>query len=162
VARLTHLASEKHAKSILRAGIRASDLRDGLQGVFAMPVLPDFYVSHQWLRELKRWGPPPYVAIDFVVPDSEPVLVGHYNKGHADMTAAQAAGLILHAEDARGYEVVVLRAILPAEIRKARAVPQVVGWRYMPDAHGRPPCGCPVCLAPGSFGAADIRARFDD
>jgi hypothetical protein len=68
----------------------------------------------------------------------------------------------MHVEDARGYEVIVPRAIAPGEIRRTRGVPQVVGWRYFPDAHGAPPCGCPVCLAPGSFGAADIRARFDE
>jgi hypothetical protein len=78
------------------------------------------------------------------------------------MTAAEAAGLIMRVEDARGYEVIVPRAITPAEIKRTRGVPQVVGWRYQPDAHGRPPCGCPVCLAPGTYGAAGIRARYDD
>jgi hypothetical protein len=34
---------------------------------------------------------------------------------------------------------------------------QVTGWRYMPDAHGTPPCGCPVCNPRGAYGAAKIR-----
>jgi len=113
-------------------------------GVFCMPVLPNYYVSHEWLRELRRRGRPPRVAVDFVVPDEEPVLVGHYTRAHDEMTAAQASALIMRAEDPLGYEVVLPRAVTP-EIRRTRAVPQVVGWRYWPEARGRLPCPCPIC-----------------
>ena len=128
-------------------------------GVFCMPVLPNFYVSHQWLRELRRRGRPPLVAVDFVVPDVEPVLVGHYNRAHYEMTAAQASALIMRAEDPRGYEVVLPRGVASSEIAGTRAVPQLVGWRYWPDARGRRPCPCPVCQR-GNIGSSKVRAKY--
>ena len=128
-------------------------------GVFCMPVLPDFYVSHQWLRELRRRGRPPLVAVDFLVPDDEPVLVGHYNRAHDEMTAARASALIMRADDQLGYEVLLPRGVAPAEVVGTRPVPQVVGWRYWPDARGHRPCPCPVCQR-ANIGASKVRAKF--
>jgi phage-related protein len=48
--------------------------RDLPRGVFAVPVTRNFYVSHQWLRELKRHNAGRTVAaIYFRVPDDEQV-----------------------------------------------------------------------------------------
>jgi hypothetical protein len=124
-----------------------------------MPVLPNFYVSHQWLRELRRRGRPPLVAVDFVVPDGEPVLVGHYTRAHDEMTAVEASALIMRADDPLGYEVVLPRGVTPAEIAGTRAVPQVVGWRYWPESRGHRPCPCPVCQR-GNIGASKVRAKY--
>jgi hypothetical protein len=66
----------------------------------------------------------------------------------------------MHALDPQGYEIVVCRAVVAREIHRVRRVPQVVGWRYFPGAHGGPPCPCPVCLRPGEYGSASIRGRF--
>jgi hypothetical protein len=41
-----------------------------------------------------------------------------------------------------------------------RDVPQGVGWRYLPGAHGRRPCPCPVCLPRGAYKVAKLRRRF--
>lgn len=90
------------------------------------------------------------------------VSVGHYSEPHHRMTAAEASGLILHAADPRGYEVIVPRKVRPDEIARVRAVRQVVGWRYWPDAHGRPPCPCPACVGRGEYGAAKLRERYPD
>jgi len=60
-----------------------------------------------------------------------------------------------------GYEIVVPRAIPARDIHRVRHVPQVVGWRYFPGSHGRPPCPCPVCTH-GEYGAASIRRRLGD
>jgi len=38
---LVHLTPEKHLSRIVRNGIRSD------RGVYCMPVLPDYYVSHQ-------------------------------------------------------------------------------------------------------------------
>jgi hypothetical protein len=73
-----------------------------------MPVLPDFFASHQWLRELRRRSHVPLVAIDFVIADDEEVRVGHFSASHTPMTAAEASGVIVGADDPRGYEVVIL------------------------------------------------------
>jgi hypothetical protein len=162
VARYTHLALEAKAASIRRAGIKPTISGMERKGVYAMPVLPNFFVSHQWLRELRRFHAGPLVAVDFVIADEEPVLISHYNEVKRGMTASEAGGVILAADDPRGYEVFIPRKIQATEIARVRRVPQVVGWRYRPDAHGRPPCPCPVCLQPGEYGAARIRERFDD
>jgi hypothetical protein len=156
MARLTHLAREKDAKRILRSGIKAVPVGAGSLGVFAMPVLPNFFSSYQWLRELRRRERSPLIAVDFVVADDQLVRVGHFSAAHAPMTAAEASAVIMRAEDPRGYEVVIPRAIAAKEISGTRHVPQVVGWRYWPEAHGNPPCPCEVCQR-GTFGAARIR-----
>ncbi|XAY05982.1 hypothetical protein DSM112329_02843 [Paraconexibacter sp. AEG42_29] len=155
---MTHITRDSNAKAILGAGIRTSARGDGLAGVFAMPILPNYFVSHQWLRELKRHQPVPLVAIDFVVPDDEPVMAGHYSATLTATTAAQAAGVILAAEDPRGFEIVIPRKIAANEIKRTRPVNNVVGWRYWPQAHGRPPCTRPYCQA-GTYGAAQLRSR---
>ena len=77
------------------------------------------------------------------------------------MTAGEAGALIMRAEDPLGYEVVLPRGVRPAEIAGTRAVPQVIGWRYWPEARGRPPCPCPACQR-GNIGASRVRARFGD
>jgi hypothetical protein len=141
-----------------------------------MPVTRNFYVSHQWLRELKRWGAGTVVGVYFRLADDVPVSVGHYNSPHVAMTAAEAVKLIMAAEqrdpkaarasdvvrDLRtsgalpsspeGYEVIVSRAIEPSQILRVKALPQVVGWRYQPGAHGTRPCTCLCCSGRGTYG----------
>jgi hypothetical protein len=161
MAMFVHLAPEKRLKSILCNGI--SRLRKhpaGLRGVFAMPVTRNFYVSHQWLRELKRRGVGPIAGVYFRVPDSQTVHVGHYNQAHQEMTAAQAAALIHEMSPAEGFEVIIPRRIEPREIRRTRRLPQIVGWRYFPGAHGKKPCGCPFCQR-GEYGARRLRAKYE-
>ena len=158
MARFTHLARAKDEPSIRRGGIRPTPVTDVVSGVYAMPILPNFVVSHQWLRELRRLGTTPLVAIDFVIPGSEEVRAGHYSQPHATITAAEAADVIMHADDPRGYEVAIPRKIQPTELRRTRRVPQVIGWRYWPDAHGQRPCGCEICQR-GTFKAGKLRNR---
>lgn len=141
-----HLTAEKNAKSIERAGIRVrrSPSPNG-RVIFAMPVTRNYYISNQWLRELKRSGQRTVVAVQFRIPDEQIVLVGHYGTDHRRMTAAEATGLILKSDNAEGFEVLIPRRVEAAEIHAVRRVNQVVGWRYFPGAHGRRPCGCPYC-----------------
>lgn len=108
-------------------------------------MLPDFYISHQWLRELKRDGQRTLVAIDFRLRDDEQVWVGHYGNPPVESTVGEAIGVILRQEDPRGYEVLVPRSIDAKEILRMRAVPQVTGWRYHPNAKGTAPCTCKYC-----------------
>ena len=152
---LVHLGDARCTSSYRRSGIGASPMRGQIPaGVFAMPVLPEYFISHQWLRELKRKGVRTFIGVYFRVSDAEPVLVGHYRNAHAEMAAAEAAKLIMDADDPRGYEVIVPRRIDSDEIKSIRAVHRVVGWRYYPEAKGkRPFCGCPSCTR------GEIRAR---
>ena len=157
-----HLTSEKNVRHILRNGIKAMPVRTGGKGVFCMPVLPNYYASHQWLRELKRgWrGRPLLVAIDFCLPSNEIVLVGHFSEPHVEVTIAEAARIIMSAEDPLGYEILLPRSVGRNEIHKVRSVSQVIGWRYYPRAKGkRPFCTCHFCIG-GEFGANKLRQRL--
>jgi hypothetical protein len=181
-----HLAPERALRSIRRSGIVPPRVRFGPRGVFALPVTHNFYVSHQWLRELRRWGSGTIVGVYFRLPGDEPVEVGHYNRGRVPMTAAQAAGLLFDAEardpararadderskavqrgkalptSAEGYEVFIPRAIHPSEILRVKALPQVVGWRYWPGANGRPPCTC-ICCERGRYGFRKLLGKVEE
>ena len=155
---LVHIASEKDLGSIRRAGIRIGKFR---KGVYAMPVLKNYMVSHQWLRELKRGGDRTLSAVHFRIPDGETVLMGHYSKEQVEVTAAQAAHAIMHAENPLGMQIIVPRAIAPKEIHAIRSVPQVLGWRYFPGAHARRACGCPYCQSPGAIKSRRLREAYE-
>lgn len=182
-----HLTSQRNLASIRRSGIGRRSGRRGAPGVYAMPVTRNFYVSHQWLRELRRWGAGTVVGVYFRLPDDEPITVGHYNSPHVAMTAAQAAALMMGAEgrgparerkrgaasrgvrrDARppasleGYEVIVPRRIEVSELIRVRSLPQVVGWRYQPGAHGTPPCTCLCCGGRGQYGVRKLLQRVEE
>ncbi|MGI8336556.1 HEAT repeat domain-containing protein [Actinomadura scrupuli] len=163
MALLIHVTPAKNARRIRRSGIAAAShhRRSEETGVYCAPVLQSYTLSYQWLRELRRSGQRTFVAVHFRIDDHEQVLVGHY--GASDprrVTAAQAIALIRAVADPRGYEIFVPRAVNPAELHRVRRVSQVTGWRYVPGAHGTRPCSCPVCLVPGTYQAADIRARY--
>src|SRR5262249_11895767 len=155
-------APEKQITAIRRSGIKprrvgASALKGYEHIVFAMPVTCDFYVSHQWLRELKRNGQRTIVGVYFRIPDEQQVMVGHYGQAHLEMTANDAVGLIFNLQNAEGYEVLVPRKIDPEEIHNIKPLPPVLGWRYHPKAKGTKPCGCPVCIGRGEIKSKRIR-----
>lgn len=181
-----HLTSHRNLPSIRRGGIALAGGRRRPRGVYALPVTRNFYVSHQWLRELKRHGGGTIVGVYFRVPDDEPVEVGHFDGMPVAMTAAEAAALMLEAEgrdpaaartqdraskavqrgrrlpsSPEGYEVVIPRRIEPSEIIRVKALPQVVGWRYRPRANGEPPCAC-ICCSRGQFGIRRLLRRVEE
>jgi hypothetical protein len=55
MAQFVHLTPEKFVASIRNVGIKATDTGLSFKGIYAMPVVKNFYISHQWLRELKRF-----------------------------------------------------------------------------------------------------------
>jgi len=130
-----------------------------LRGIFAMPVTPHFPISHQWVREIKRWRRGMVVGIYFRIPDSEMVWVGRYNKPHQWMTAAQAAAHVMSQTTMTGVQAVIPRRIVPAEILRVRRLPQLVGWRHYPDAHGKCPRACECCQK-GQSGSRKIREKY--
>jgi hypothetical protein len=157
-----HLTAESLISLIRRNGIRrlCRPRGDFPGGVFAVPVTRNFYVSHQWLRELRRRNQSPIAGVHFRIADEEPVWVGHYNQAHCWMSAAEATSEFMAAEDARGWEVVIPRRIAASEIHKTRRLPQVVGWRFAPSAKGKPPiCTCKFCVR-GNYGARRLRKRL--
>lgn len=160
MARFVHLAPAARAARVARTGLRASPSRHGERGVFCFPVLPSYTLTHQWLRELARWKDTRgMVAVHLLLPDGQPVEVGHYGGPKRRVTAAEAVGIIAALDDPRGWEVFVPRAVTAREVSGVRTVRQVAGWRYMPDAHGRPPCTCFGCRVRGAYGARRLRER---
>jgi hypothetical protein len=161
MADLVHVTPERNARRIARSGIAARSRGwFGDRGVYCMPVLPSHMLTHQWVRELRRWHPGVLVAVHLRVPDDESVTVGRYGIEPRRLTAAEAAAVVRGLADPRGYEVFIPRAISPNEVRHVRRTRQGLGWRYQPDAHGSTPCACPICLARGTYGAAKIRSRL--
>jgi hypothetical protein len=161
MAMFVHLAPESRTAQICRNGLRRlrRAANDRPRGVFAVPVVRNFYISHQWLRELKRRNRGPVAGVYFRIADDEQVLVGHYNQAHRWMSAAEAVGTFLEAADAQGWEVVIPRRIEASEIHRVRQLPQVVGWRFFPKAKGRPPfCTCRFCTR-GEYASRRLRER---
>ncbi|MCE9526602.1 MAG: hypothetical protein K8R36_11165 [Planctomycetales bacterium] len=162
MAMFVHLAPESRSALIERNGIRRlrKPFGDCPSGVFAVPVVRNFSVSHQWLRELKRQSAGPIVGVYFRIPDEEVVWTGHYNQNHQRMTAAESVAEFDDADDPQGWEVVIPRRIESHEIHKIRSLPQVVGWRYYPKAKGNKPfCPCKFCTR-GEYGAQKLRDRL--
>ena len=157
-----HLTPESRVALIRRNGIRRLRRKCGEfpGGIFAMPVTRNFYVSHQWLRELRRFNAGPIAGVYFRTPDTEPVWVGHYGQAHRWMTAAEAAAAFLTSESPEGWQVVIPRRIDASEIHRVRRLPQVVGWRYFPGSHGKNPCGCDFCQR-GQYGARRLREEYN-
>ena len=163
MAHFVHLTSEKNTAAIRRSGIRARAVRGGFRaGVFAMPVVPTFYVSHQWLRELKRGGQRTICGVYFRIPDEQRVYIGHFASPLREVSAAEAVGLVMGQSSSEGYEVVVPRRIEAAEVYRMRHLPQVVGWRFAPGVRETwRGCGCPVCVTPGDINSRKKREAWE-
>jgi hypothetical protein len=160
MALFVHITAQKYISRIRRAGIKANPIGAGRHhGIYAMPIVLNFYTSHQWVRELKRGGQRQMWGVYFRVPDAEEVWVGRYHQPHTHMTAAEAVAMIRQLTDAQGYEVIIPHAIAARAIIKIRDVPHI-GWRYFPSAHGQHPCGCPACLRRGEFKSRRIRKAY--
>lgn len=179
MALFIHLTPEKNLRNILRNGIKVRSKFS--RGIFAMPVLQNYFVSHQWLRELRNWGQKNFVAIYFRIPDDEEVTIGRYNGEHFQMTASEATGKLFEAQyncstelpkqpkrrkkpkfvqptSPLGYEIIIHRAISPKEIIRIKSVSQVLGWRYSPEAHGKPPVVC-LCCERGRYGIRKLEKQ---
>jgi len=89
-----------------RHGIRAEEAHvwDGKKGVkvpravYAMPIVPDFSVTYQWLRELRRFHRERMVAVHFVVPSDEEGAgraVGHRPRPQAPPSTHRRARLTI-------------------------------------------------------------------
>lgn len=159
MAQFIHLADERLASRIKKTGLKPSPLwNTKAKYVFAVPVLEDFMVSHQWLRELKRRGLRTLVAVQFRIPDDEPVRVGHYGQDPIDTSAVGAVRVFREHKSPLGLEVTIPRKIAPNEIMRVYLPTQLVGWRFSPTAKRRKPCSCPYCSR-GDINANNFRLR---
>ena len=162
-----HIADARCAPAIERTGLtvprgrrRRAETEIFKVGVFALPLIENFVVSHQWVRELKRRGFRQAVGVYFRLPDAEPVWAGAYNEVKRCVTAAQAAEWLRDTQRL-GFEVIIPRSILASELRYVRAIPQHLGWRYRPGANGSPPfCGCAYCQR-GNIKSRALQIRYE-
>ncbi|EMO41748.1 hypothetical protein LEP1GSC186_1768 [Leptospira noguchii serovar Autumnalis str. ZUN142] len=146
-----HLTSIQNKNSIFRSGVKTSSIHyeNVRRGVFCMPVISDFWITHQWLREIKRFSKGPIIGIYFKIPDLEPVWSGNYNSELMFSTAIESTQLLLSTENKLGFQIVLPRKVTKKEILKIKNLPQTVGWRYFPEAHSKVRCLCPACLPKG-------------
>ena len=159
MAQLVHITSEESGKKILRGGINK---RYNGGFVYFMPVMQDFYVSHQWARELKRGGIKCFSAVYFTLPDDEIVWHGKYNVNHSQDKLSVAIGKFKLEIDQMGYEFYVGQRIDQADIKKVIGIPRPMGWRYYPSSHNKKPCFCPACLRFGEYGSSKNRKAWND
>ena len=159
MAQFIHLLDERDAASVRRSGIRVVRARwRKHNGVFLFPLIENFVVAHQWMRELRRWRGQPLLAARIRIDDAERVLLGKYNEEPLEVSAAQAIGITRQHQEPLGLEVILCRSIRPKEIQSLYRPPKVTGWRYHPAARGRPPCPCPYCQRGQPFGKRIIDA----
>ncbi|WP_199226849.1 hypothetical protein [Opitutus sp. ER46] len=154
------MTDERLAKRIAKTGIKPSEIWNGEEYVFATPVLENFMVSHQWVRELKRRGIRTIAAVQFRIPDEEQVRVGHYGQEPLDTTAVGAIRVFREHTSGLGLQVMIPRKITSSEIMRVYTPSQGVGWRYYPEAKGRKPCGCEACQR-GEIKSRRIREAYE-
>jgi hypothetical protein len=154
---LVHLADERETSSIKKNGIKIGKFR---QGIFCMPILTNFYLSHQWLRELKRSGVKTFVGVYFKMDSKTKVFAGHYNQDHRHIELGEAIKEIQTIDDPLGYEIIIDRKIEAKEIDKIKSLPQNIGWRYKPKANGLKPCGCDYCIK-STIKGNRVRQKYD-
>jgi len=158
---LIHLTDERLLKRLGKSGIRTTTWGTRTRCVYATPVLRDIQVSHQWLRELKSKGIRTIGVVQFRIPDEEEVLVGRYNEEPLTVTAAQAVKVFMKHATGLGLQILVLRRIEAKEIMRTYVPTQIIGWRYHPEAHGKPPfCGCDYCQR-GLIKSRKLRDRYE-
>lgn len=125
-----------------------------------MPVLQSFYLSHHWLRELKRRGVKTFVGVYFKVDSKTKVFAGKYNTEHKHIGLGQAIKELQNLDDPLGYEINIDRKIEAKEIEKIKGLPQNVGWRYKPQSNGQRPCSCDYCIK-STINANRIREKYE-
>lgn len=160
MAQFIHLTDERVLRRVEKTGLKLGAVwNSSKKGFFATPVLEDFMVSHQWLRELKRKGIRTIAAVQFRIGDDEPVSVGRYGQPALETTAAGAIRIFREHVSGLGLEVVIPRKIHAKEIIRTYLPPQVTGWRFYPEAKGKTPCGCPYC-ARGEVNSRERRQAY--
>lgn len=160
MATFVHITSERLAKKIQKSGISVSKNPGRMaKGVFATPITANFAITHQWVREIKHWKGGSVVGVYFRLPDSAPVWLGCYNASHEEVKASEAVARVMEDTEMNGVQVVIPRRIQASEIIRIRHLPQLVGWRHYPDAHGKRPWSCPCCQRDG-YGSRKIREKY--
>jgi len=160
MAVFVHFTEENNKESIIKNGIKLVTIHyeNINKGVFCMPVIPDFYATHQWVRELKQYkSGNEIIAVYFKIPDEELVFCGKYNEAIIETKASDSHNKFINLDDKMGFQTIIKRKILPNEIKKIKNIPQIIGWRHFPKSHERKRCLCPACLSKGSYNSINAK-----
>jgi len=155
---LVHLADANNAEKIRKNGLKPGKIQ---RGVYCMPVLPDFYVTHQWLRELKASGVKTLVAVYFKADENEVVWIRKLGGMHRKKILSEAIKEIWDAENKEGYELIFDTKIEAGNIVKIKDLSQKIGWRYSPGSHGTAPCTCEMCMRGKIKGKRTIKRMLE-
>src|SRR5215510_6515567 len=123
MAIFVHFTEEKNKNSIIKNGVKLETIHYEIinKGVFCMPVIPDFYATHQWVRELKQYkSGNEIIAIYFKISDEEMIFCGKYNEDITKTIAAKAHNIFMNLEDKMGFQAIINRKIFPKEITKIK------------------------------------------
>ncbi len=123
MAKLIHITAAENEKKILYGGIKTNQW--GL--VFFMPLLPNYLISHQWARELKRSGIKNFVAVEFKLPNEELVWFGKYSGQHTNIPLNRAIIELKSKDDQLGYECFIERKIETKDITRIKHIPKPMG-----------------------------------
>jgi hypothetical protein len=164
---LVHIADARNTRGIAKTKIKGNKRRvptkqgfvELRNAVYCMPVLKDYFTSHQWLRELKRDGTRTMVGVYFRLHSEEKIWFGRYNEPHFEMPLGEAIKRVMERKDALGFEIIVPRSIDGKEIHRVKPLPQLLGWRFYPKAHGRKPCLCRGCIGRGEIKSKRLREK---
>jgi hypothetical protein len=143
MATFVHITLQSNEQAIRRGGLHLN--RQGY--MWCVPVMPNFFETHQWGREIAKWKPGRMIAVTFRVPDDTPALAGHFSErvwDHVETTAAGAHAIAREA--ALGVEVVFQQPLPRKCILRIKALASYVGWRHSPDAKDKRPCFCSICV----------------
>ena len=81
----------KIAKAIARVGIKPTKTKGLITtGVYATPQLTNYELTHQWMRELRRYDKRITLAASFRIPDSKRVYIRRFNEQHLFVPASEA------------------------------------------------------------------------
>ena len=162
MAVFVHFTDENNKNSIIKNGIKLETIHyDNInRGIFCMPVIPDFYATHQWVRELKQYkSGNEIIAVYFKIPDEELVFCGKYNEAIIETKASESHNKFINLDDKMGFQTIIGRKIFPKEITKVKNIPQTIGWRHFPNSHKRKRCLCPACLTKGSYNSINLKKK---
>jgi hypothetical protein len=160
VAVFVHFTDENNKNSIIKNGIKTGKIHyeNIKKGIFCMPVIPDFYATHQWVREIKQYNSGNnIIAIYFRIPDDEILFCGKYTEEMICVKATETHKIYTSKEDKMGFQAILTRKVSKNEITKIKNISQITGWRHYPKSHEKKRCLCPACLSKGSFNYNNIQ-----
>ena len=143
MAVFVHFTDENNKNSIVKNGIKMGTIHyeNIKKGIFCMPVIPDFYATHQWVREIKQYNSGNnIIAIYFRISDDEILFCGKYTEKMVCVKAAETHKIFTSQEDKMGFQAILTRKVSKNEITKIKNIPQITGWRHYPKSHEKKRC----------------------